>query len=302
MSRRLPPLNALRSFEAAARHLSFTRAAEELHVTQAAISHQVKALEDDLGIVLFRRLNRALILTDQGQLLFPAVRDALDALAEATSRLSAREAGGALTVSTLPSFAVKWLVPRMSRFQEHHPEIELRISANERLADFARDGIDVGIRFGAGGWPGLKAEEIAGEWVTPVCRPSIARQLRTADDLRTQVLLHEEMTPLGGFPTWADWLEAAHVTGVDASRGPRFSHTHIMLQAAIDGQGVALGQVLLTEDDVAARRLVAPFALRLPTGFGYYLACVPGAADRPKVKAFRRWVLDEIGRGPEAAG
>jgi LysR family transcriptional regulator, glycine cleavage system transcriptional activator len=303
MSRRLPPLNALRAFEAAARHLSFTRAASELNVTQAAISHQVKALEHHLGVPLFRRLNRALLLTEQGQTLFPAVRDALDNLAEAAARLRARETGGTLTVSTLPSFAVKWLVPRMSHFQDRHPDIDLRISAKEYLVDFARDGIDVAIRFGRGKWPGVRVEWMADEALTPVCSPALLSELRSPGDLAHTTLLHEDMLPLPSFPTWETWLAAAGVDGVDASRGPRFSHTHLMLQAAMDCRGVALGQMLIVGDDLAAGRLMAPFSFRLPTGCGYYIVCLPAAADRPKVKAFREWVMAELngsGRSREA--
>ena len=293
MSRRLPSLNALRAFEAAARHLSFTRAADELNVTQAAVSHQIKALEGQLGITLFRRLNRALLLTDEGQMLFPGVRDALDALAEATHRLKAREAGGPLTVSTLPSFAAKWLVPRMSRFQDRHPEIELRIAAAERLVDFARDNVDVAVRFGGGRWPGVHAELVAEETVTLVCSPALLDTLREPADIVRFTLLHEEMLPLDPSPGWETWLRAAGVKAADTSHGPRFSHTHMMLQAAMDGHGVALAGSLLADDDLAAGRLVAPFDLKLPAGFAYYLACPAPAADRPKVEAFRRWVLEE---------
>jgi LysR family glycine cleavage system transcriptional activator len=293
MSRHLPSLNALRVFEAAARHLSFTRAADELHVTQAAVSHQIKALEDQLGIALFRRLNRALLLTDEGQLLFPGVRDALDALAEATRRLKAHEAGGALTVSTLPSFAAKWLVPRMSRFQDRHPEIELRIAAAERLVDFARDNVDVAIRFGRGDWPGVHVELVARETMTLVCAPAVAGGLREPSDIARFTLLHEEMLPLDPSPDWEAWLEAAGVEGVDTSHGPRFSHTHMMLQTVMEGRGLCLAGALLVADDLAAGRLVAPFDLKLPSSFAYYLACPAPAAERPKIKAFWRWVLEE---------
>jgi LysR family transcriptional regulator, glycine cleavage system transcriptional activator len=295
MSRRLPPLNPLRTFEAAARHLSFTRAASELHVTQAAISHQIKTLEEHLGTPLFRRLNRALVLTETGQSLFPAVREALDRLAEAVERLRAREAGGTLTVSTLPSFAVKWLVPRMSHFQDRHPDIDLRIAAKEHLVAFARDGIDVAIRFGRGDWPRVCAEWMADEELLPVCSPSLSPDLRSPADLAHATLLHEEMLPLSSFPSWRDWLAAAGVEGVDSSRGPRFSHTHLMLQAAVDGRGVALGQALIVADDLAAGRLVSPFQFRLPTGFGYYLVCPPTSLDRAKIKAFREWIVAELG-------
>jgi LysR family glycine cleavage system transcriptional activator len=269
-----------------------------LNVTQAAISHQIKTLEDHLRTPLFRRLNRALMLTSAGQSLFPAVREALDGLAEAAARLRAREASGTLTVSTLPSFAVKWLVPRMSRFQDRHPGIDLRISAKEYLVDFARDDIDVAIRFGRGNWPAVHAEWMLNEELLPVCSPALLPDLRSPGGLANATLLHEEMLPLKPFPTWENWLAAAGVEGLDASRGPRFSHTHLMLQAAMDGRGVALGQALIVSDDLAAGRLVAPFQFRLPTGFGYFIVCPQAAVDRPKVKAFREWVLAELRQDP----
>ena len=191
----IPSLNSLRAFEAVARNGSYRRAAAELNVTQAAISHQMKTLEEHLGVPLFRRLNRALLLTDAGQTLFPAVRDALDQMTDAAMRLRASEAGGTLTVSTLPSFAVKWLVPRMSHFLDRHRDIDLRISAKEHLVDFARDGIDVAIRFGGGAWPGVRADWIADEALTPVCSPSLAATLRSPADLAHATLLHEDMLP-----------------------------------------------------------------------------------------------------------
>jgi LysR family glycine cleavage system transcriptional activator len=222
------------------------------------------------------------------------VREALDGLAEAAARLRAREASGTLTVSTLPSFAVKWLVPRMSRFQDRHPDIDLRISAREYLVDFARDDIDVAIRFGRGNWPAVHAEWMLNEELLPVCSPALLPTLRSPGDLANATLLHEEMLPLKPFPSWENWLAAAGVAGIDASRGPRFSHTHLMLQAAMDARGVALGQALIVSDDLAAGRLVAPFQFRLPTGFGYFIVCPQAAVDRPKVKAFRAWVLAEL--------
>lgn len=296
LARRLPPLNALRSFEAAARHLSFTRAAAELNVTQTAISHQIKALEEHLGLSLFRRLNRALMLTEDGQTLFPAVRDALDGLADAAARLRARETAGTLTVSTLPSFAVKWLVPRMSHFQDRNPGIDLRISAKEHLVDFARDGIDISIRFGVGKWPGVRAEWLADEAIAPVCSPALLPDLPRPGDLARSTLLHEEMVPLRDFPGWETWLSAVGVGGIDAARGPRFSHTHLMLQAAMDGRGVAMAPLLIAADDLLARRLAEPFSFRLATGFSYYLVYPPATADRPKIGAFREWITEEMGQ------
>jgi LysR family glycine cleavage system transcriptional activator len=294
MRHRLPPLNGLRAFEAAARLLSFTGAARELNVTQAAVSHQIKGLEERLGVPLFRRLNRALMLTDEGQLLLPAVREAFDRLAAAVDGLSARLTGGPLTVTVMPSFAAKCLVPHINRFLDRYPDIDLRISASERLTDFARGGIDVGIRFGGGEWPGLHAEWIADEALTPVCSPALLARLKQPADLARVTLLHEEMIPLARFPTWETWLAAAGLDDVDASRGPRFSHTHMLLQAAMDGSGVALGQMLLACDDLVAGRLVKPFNLCLPANYAYYLVCLPATIERPKIQAFREWVREEL--------
>lgn len=302
MSRTLPPLNGLRAFEAAARHLSFTRAAEELNVTQAAISHQIKALEERLGIRLFRRLNRALMLTDEGQRLYPVARDAFDRLAEAVESLRERYTMRSLTVSVLPSFAAKWLVPRLSRFQARHPDIDLRITATERTVDLVRDDVDVALRFGSGGWSGVRADLVLEDQVTPVCSPALLSHLRSPADLAHVTLLHENMLPLGEFPDWANWLQAAGVHGVDVSRGLRFSHTHILLQAAIDGRGVALGQMALAADDLAEGRLVAPFELRLPVGYAYWVVYLPATAERPKIKAFRDWVSAEMASHPLVAG
>lgn len=215
MRRNQIPFNALRTFEAAARRLSFTSAAEELAVTQSAVSHQIRALEVTLGVPLFRRLPRGLRLTDAGQRLLPVVRGAFDDLSAAMDRLRSVECGNTLTVSVMPSFAVKWLVPRISRFQADHPDIDLRISASERLADFSRDSIDVAVRFGDGTWPGLYCERLFGEQVTPMCAPAVAKGITRPADLAGVTLLHEEMLPLGRFPTWVSWLDAAGVRGVD---------------------------------------------------------------------------------------
>jgi len=298
--RRLPPLNGLRAFEAAARHGSFSRAAGELNVTQAAVSHQIKGLEERLGLPLFRRLNRALLLTEAGQRLFPAAREAFDRIAAATAELQALDQSGALTVTALPSFAAKWLVPRLDHFHGRHPEIELRLMATERLVDFAREDVDVGIRFGSGAWPGVHAVYVADDSVTPVCAPALASRLATPADLAGMTLLHEDMRPFH-VPDWPAWLAAAGVGGIGGRRGPMFSHSHILLQAAMDGQGVALAQLVLAADDLAAGRLVAPFPLRLPVGWGYYVVCLATAADRPKIKAFRDWLIAEMALARAAA-
>ena len=297
MVRRLPPLNALRVFEAAARHLSFTRAAEELNVTQAAVSHQIKGLEERLGLKLFRRLNRALLLTDQGQAHYPSVRDALDALAEATKRLGAGVEAGRLTVSTLVSFAANWLVPRLGRYRALNPEIDVRITTSDSLVDFARHDVDLAIRYGGGEWRGLDAVRLMTEEVFPVCSPDLldgGRPLRNPSDLGHYTLLHDDMRE-----DWQMWLMAAGATDIDATRGPGFSNSNLVVQAAIAGEGVALGRSVLVADDLAQGRLVRPFDMSLPGEFAYYIVCPEADARRPKVEAFRNWLLDEAaGGGP----
>lgn len=299
MSRRLPPLNALRAFEAAARHLSFTRAAEELNVTQAAISHQIKALEDMLGLTLFRRMNRALVLTESGQQFFPAVKASFDNLAQATSQLMNRDSRGILTVGVLPSFAAKWLVPRLHLFHARHPDIDVRVSANDHPHEFAHEDVDLAITFGLGDWPGMQAERIFDDGITPVCSPRLLsghHPLRTPADLAHHTLLHDDGAPSDTYATWEMWLRAVGVDNVEAQRGPRFSHTHMAIQAAIDGSGIALGPHVLVRDDLAAGRLVSPFDVALPASFAYYLLCPASTAERPKIKAFRTWILEEAKR------
>ncbi len=292
MARRLPPLNGLRAFEAAARHLSFTRAAEELGVTQAAVSHQVKALEERLGILLFRRANRALLLTEEGQRYLPEVRDAFDLIATATERLRAQESTGQLTVSTTPSFASAWLVPRMARFQDVRPDIDVRVHATDESVDFGRSNVDLAVRYGLGNWPHLTAMKLFGETFHPVCSPALLsgpRPLQEPADLRHHTLLHEEHMAID----WSVWLRAAGVDNVDTTRGTVFTHGSMMLQAAVEGQGVALGRSPLMDDDVAAGRLVRLFEVSLPGEWAYYIVCPKGAAERPKLAAFSDWLLAE---------
>jgi LysR family glycine cleavage system transcriptional activator len=297
LTRRLPPLSALRAFEAAARHLSFTRAAGELHVTQTAISHQIRALEELLGVRLFRRLPRGLLLTEEGQTYLPAVRDAFDRIDAATEQLAAVSASGTLTVSVVPSFGAKWLVPRLGRFRAVHPDIDLRISTASHLVDFAREDVDVGIRMGRGNYPGLRVDRLFGETMTPVCAPALlegSHPLRQPEDLRHHVLLHED-----DYTAWQLWLKLARVESVDAQRGPIFTDGAIVVQAAAEGQGVALARSALAAGDVAAGRLVQPFDVSIPYELAYYLVCLEATAERPKVRRFREWVLAEAA-APEA--
>lgn len=293
MPRRLPPLNALRTFEAAARHLSFTRAADELNVTQAAVSHQVKALEEHLGLTLFRRLNRALLLTDEGQALLAPIGEALDLITAAVERLRTQDAGGALTVSTLDSIAASWLVPRLRRFRARHADIDVRITTTDQLVDFAREDVDMAIRYGRGTWPGMAAVRLMTEELFPVCSPALLESgppLDEPSDLRHYTLLHDEMQE-----DWPMWLMAAGATDVDATRGPRFSHSHLVIQAAIAGEGVVLGRSALVADDLAAGRLIKPFDIGLPAEYAYYVVFPAANAQRPKVRAFTDWLREEAG-------
>jgi LysR family glycine cleavage system transcriptional activator len=296
--RRLPPLNALRAFEAVARHLSMKRAADELHVTPAAISHQIKGLERHLGVTLFRRLNRALLLTDEGQLCLPGVREGFERLARAMDPLRARDRRSVLVASVAPSFATRWLVPRLDRLSAAHPDLELRITAEMALADFKHDEVDVGIRFGAGQYPGLHSIKLFGDAVVPMCSPRLMAgrtALKKPADLLRFTLLHDDtLTKDSAAPDWATWLKAAGVDDPNPHRGPHFNQTDHALQAAINGLGVVLGRRSLAEDDIGEGRLAAPFDLRLPLGFAYYLVCPELMADRPKVVAFRDWLLAEL--------
>ena len=290
MKRTLPPLNGLRAFEAAARHMSFTDAAEELSVTQAAISHQVRGLEQRLGLKLFVRRNRSLLLSEAGQAYLPSVRSAFDQLNEATEKLLQKDRGGHLTVTTTTSFAVKWLVPRLGGFQRANPEIDVRVSTGTALVEFSREDVDIGIRYGRGQWPNLVAERLVAEDVMPVCAPSLMKGpngLKKPADLKRFTLLHSVSFP----DDWQVWLTAAGVKGIDASRGISFDFALAAYQAAMDGLGVALGRNPLVEPDLKAGRLVVPFDFKRSSDFAYYLVYPPEAIRRRKIKAFRDWVM-----------
>ena len=292
MSRRLPPLNSLRSFEAAARQLSFTKAADELNVTQAAVSHQVRSLEDWLGFPLFRRLSRSLVLTEAGQLLFRDVGVALDTLAAGINRVQREDQEGVLTLSTLDSFAATWLVPRLGRFRAAHPDIDLRMVISDQVVDLVREGIDVAIRHGIGGWPGLTSTLLCNEVLFPVCAPALLERgppLNEPADLAHHTLLHEEM-PL----TWRDWLAAVGCNLANPDRGPSFTHASLAIMAARAGEGVALGRSVIVADDLAKGLLVRPFDFVLPVPQAFFLLCPEGAEDRPKIKAFREWLVAEF--------
>lgn len=304
MERRLPPLNALRAFEAAARHLSLTRAAEELHVTPAAVSHQVKSLEAYLGVKLFRRANRSLLLTDAGQACLPGLLDGFDRLAQAVEAVHACDESGPLTVTVPPSFGAKWLVTRLDRFRLKHPGYDVRLDASMRLVDLMREGVDIAVRYGAGHYEGMRVDRLMDEVAVPVCSPRLLEDdnpLREPADLCRHTLLHHTAPHQDdNFPDWRMWLRAAGVESCDLSRGPTFSLASMAVEAAINGQGVALVGDVLVADDIAAGRLVRPFELSFPVNFAYYIVCPRVTAERPRVVAFREWLLGEarVSRAP----
>jgi LysR family transcriptional regulator, glycine cleavage system transcriptional activator len=307
-SARLPPLNALRAFEAAARHLSFKKAARELHVTAGAISHQVKLLEDHLGVALFRRLTRALELTAEAHAMLPKVREGLDNLAEAVERVRAREELQALTVMAPPNFSARWLVPRLSRFTNAHPMLELHVASRPSMID-GRENVTpvqpvegreeapvVMVRFGNGHYPGMVVDELFSARYMPICSPKLLRgkhALKAPADLKHHTLLHDDTVLEDVRPTWADWLEKAGVTGVDTGRGTHFSDASLALEAAIEGMGVVLAMRPLVLADVEAGRLAVPFDIAAETPYAFYLVTPEGALNNPSVAAFREWLLAE---------
>jgi LysR family glycine cleavage system transcriptional activator len=295
MTARLPSLNGLRAFEAAARHLSFTVAASELNVTQTAISHQIRRLEQELGIRLFVRQNRALALTPEAKDYLPGVRAAFNDLRLATDRLMRKDDDHVLTVSTLASLAAKWLLPRLSAFQEAHPGIDVRITTSTALVDFRTGDVDAAIRYGRGHWPGLRADWLTADELFPVCSPALLagnRPLRSPEDLRDHVLLHTSNIYTDD---WRLWLTAAGLpTNLSTHPGVTFDLIFMTVQAAIDGIGVAMGRTSYVEDDIAKGRLVVPFKIALPADAGFYLVSPEAGADSPKLRAFRQWLIASV--------
>ena len=291
MRRSLPSLNALRSFDAAARHQSFTRAAEELCVTQGAVSHQVKALEAELGVKLFNRERHGLVITSAGRDYLAVVRDAFDTIALGTEQLTQRQRSGPLTVSTSPDFAAKWLVHRLGRFAAAYPEIELNVSATMHHVDFASEEVDLAIRHGAGNWPGLDAANLCPEELFPVCSPALLRSLggiRRPEDVLQFPLLH-----LNDRRDWLKWLEAAGTSRTGPLSGPVFNHASMLNDAAIEGQGVALARTTLAATDLLNGRLVRPFSVALPLSNTFWIICPKATRHLPKLIAFREWLLTE---------
>jgi LysR family transcriptional regulator, glycine cleavage system transcriptional activator len=295
--RPLPPLNALRAFEAIARHLSFTKAADELHVTPAALSHQIRGLEEQLGVSLFHRRTRSIELTEAGRLLYPGLHAGFESIRHAVGRLDRARDGRILVVSATPGFTAKWLVPRLWRFLTAHPDIDARISASMSLADFNTDGVDIAIRLSDGIDASLHSEELFEDSVLPVCGPPLVEQgLRGVEDLARFTLIHYDI-PMSAHapPQWADWLKVAGAQKVDASRGLRLNVADHVLDAAVAGVGVALSLKLIASDDVHSGRLVTPFGPELPVPRNtYYFVCPKGHETRPAVRAFHDWLFAEM--------
>lgn len=293
--RDLPPLHAVRAFEAAARHLSFNRAAEELHVTPSAVSHQIRTLEEQLGTRLFERLTRRVVLSRDGQALLPPIQSALDQMDGAFRRIRAARDDGSLTVQASPNFATEWLVPRLLGFQDEHPEIEVKLMTTR-----GRDGlrvdfeqVDLAVWYGNGSWPDVACEKLLREELVPVCSPELVRgenPLTAPEHLRDATLIHVLMR----IGQWRNWLEAAGVHGVDPERGPKFQNTPLALEAAMAGLGVAIANRAFVADHLRDGRLVIPFEQDLPTESAYYLIYPKQGLQRPSAVAFRQWVLDVL--------
>jgi len=292
----------LRSFEAVARQLSFSKAADELRVTPGAVSQQIRSLEELLGTRLFDRTRRSVALTDAATRMLPDVQAGLEMLSRAVSRKATPLSERTLTISVAPSFASKWLLPRLASFYERHPDIDLRISATVGLADFKRDRVDLAIRLGHGSYPGLHAEPLFAESLTPLCSPDFLKRkgrLHKPDDLRKHRLIHDTSIPGGGeHGAWERWLTLAGAKHVSAHRGARFTLAELAMQAAIDGAGVVLGRVVLAEGDLAAGRLVRPFKTVLPLDVSYFLVRSNAAAPRPEIQCFRDWLFSSLELSP----
>lgn len=299
MRTNLPPLNALRTFEAAARLLNFSRAADELNVTPSAVSHQIRDLEDRIGIALFRRNRKALLLTEAGQTLLLGVQSALGVLARSMDEVHALTHTPVLTVSVPPSVAMKWLVPRLQTFRKRHPDIDVRISTDVELPNLGSGDVDIAVHYGDGDYPDLEAELLVANSVAPMCSPSLLDAdppLRRPEDLRYFTLLHDIGGDEAGNPAydWETWLTEHGVANVDASLGLRFNTSADVLNAAVAGAGVAIGKTALAVDDLKSGRLVCLFGAIVPERSAYYVVRAPGRAVEAKTAPFRDWLFREF--------
>lgn len=291
---RLPPTAALRAFESAARHLSYTRAADELHITQSAISHQIRHIEEMWDLKLFLRQGRSLTLTEAGQALAPIVRDFIHRMTAKLEELKPGNDRASLRVSLLQSFAFKWLVPRLGQFSQQQPNIDVWISTTEDLIDFNQSEVDVGIRLGRGGWAGLYEKLILREYVFPVCSPRFLERVKppqTAEDLLHYPLIYRHSADI--CPRWRDWFKDAGVDIKSLPKGSKFPDTSMAVQAAIDDFGIALARSAHVQDDLAAGRLLKLFDVYSPSSVAYYIVCMKGREGESNIKAFHDWVCTE---------
>lgn len=297
MRRQLPPLNALRAFEAAARHLSISLAAAELKVTPAAISHQIRLLEDHIGLPLFTRNGRGLALTDAGGAGLRDLREGFARLGAAMDAIDSLGEAGVLSVSVAPSFASKWLLPRLESFQDRHPEIDVHVSASMQLSDFVKDGVDIAIRYGSGRYADVAVEQLLPESLIPVCSPDYLKRngpFHGAEDLVEATLLHDDSPDNdSSCPNWEMWLSAAGAKHIDASRGPRFNQSSMVIEAAVLGRGLALAKTTLAAEDIRQGRLVQPFAATHKLDFAYYIVAPRAKLNLPKVSHFIDWLRRE---------
>jgi LysR family glycine cleavage system transcriptional activator len=290
MPRILPPLETFRFFEAAARHLNFTHAAEEMRITHGAVSQRIKRLEEHLGTPLFRRSGRGMLLTDEGRRLLERVRAAISEITEGVEAIRSSNTDRILTISTVPCWAAYWLLPRLADFNEHHPDIRVNIRATLSLTDFTRDGVDMAVRFGPGTWAGLISIKLRDEELVPVCSPALrgGRLPRVPSDLLKMPLLHDERQP------WSIWFEAVGLGYRDAGQGPRYSDENLLLPAAIGGLGVALARASLVEADLASGRLVRLFSRSVPTRYSYFIVYPPRSEGFGKIQVFQEWLLAQV--------
>ncbi len=292
MARRLPPLNSLKSFEAAGRLLSFTRAAQELNVTQAAVSHQIKVIEAYLGVTLFVRAPRKLLLTEQGRELLPEVIEAFDKISNAIGAVRLEPSSKMVSVRLAPSFAAKWLSPRLKYFWLQYPEIDLCLYHAHPAVDFDREQIDIAVTYGKGDWPGVVADSILSLDFFPVCTPAFMsndKPLSDINNLRYYTLLHD-----ASYECWADWLKLAKIEEINAHKGSIIDDTNVLIQAAVDGQGVALGSKTFVHDLLDSGKLIKPFDITLVNDFAYYVVCPEAHLQNPSVRAFKDWLLELV--------
>ena len=294
--RKIPPLNAVRAFETACRHMQFQAAAEELGVTPSALSYQIRQLEDYLGIKLFRRLNRSVELTREGRKVAPDIAEAFDRLEQAFGLLNDNSDDRILTISTGPAFSAKWLAPRLHSYLEQNSEIDFRLSANLALTDFDREDVDAVIRFGAGDYPGLYVESLFDEISIPLLSPALLQSLDGPADeslFEKIPLIHDESLKFLGMSLWSTWLTAVGYTGIDAERGMHFNHADHCIEAAVDGAGIVMARIGFAYREIRAGRLVAPFREAISAKGGFYFCCPHQALEKPKVLNFLAWLRDE---------